>query len=517
MSFKTTGLSDSEDDESQNKPLLVTEDGERYFRFEVNGEQNNSSLCSLATVASRRSPIPVRRPPRKRARKQTSVLPFDVSQPSITSCFSPVTVGEGNKNTNEILPKVDLAMLLLGSGMENYDRIEVKAGAARNGSHLPVDCFVRVGIFLKMFTIQGAASREIGSKQKHKHLHVAFCLRFPSTPGSIRKLKTFFRDFVLGLATDDVRDMMPEAFRQDSRLYDTQTKKDETSNHRIWLDVIKNSSDSFHLQTGYLMKDMGLPHFMLLSHNLDKRQLVEAHKNYVDLKRNAEPDNDKRMIYFTKFPGQLRDFQAKNFGRTASVDTMLSLVWMVRHEGHVFDDKFMTGGKGGGVFDYDRMQAWLKIRSGHYQPTDIALVAFGDASLGATISKIDESRERFEMMQESNDNEDNIANQLVNGCIPEHTDYRELTAEYFETKTEKRDVATVFALMCGHAHKKVVLTTAERDDGELIIETPVLLSNAPARKKNKCSRCGERDGHNSRNCPLAQTNTANLSISDTEE
>lgn len=505
MSLKTTGLEDDGDD----RPVIVTQGGSQIFHFTVNeDEETDLALNSFASVASSRSP----KRKNKRQKRQGKVVRADVSQPCITACFRPRSDDNTLVQQSDIdtLPNIDLALVLLGNGNNNYDRLELKGGIARNGADLPIECFVRAGIFLKMFAVQGVASREIGTKMKHKHLHVAFYLRYPSTQGSLRKLKTFFRDFILGLPSTSVQETMPEYVKENCLFYDDQSKKDETSGHRVWLNIIKNSSDSFHLQTGYLMKDLGAPHFMLLSYNMSKRNLVEAYKNYVEQIKHEEPDKDKTILMFNKLPTQLREFQTTHFGKSTNVNVALVLFWYVKHCGAVFDEKFMTGGRSGGYFDHDRLQAWLDIRTGKFTSKDIALVAFGDASFASGITETDESLSTFESFQEQHQNEtEGLASGLVNGDFPSHTAHHELTTDFLEQKTDNRDRSLVYALLCGHSCKTIAITTSHLQNGSIAIEQPVVLAPqlsvaaTTSQRVQTCSICGIADGHNRRSCKFS--------------
>ena len=49
---------------------------------------------------------------------------------------------------------------------------------------------------------------------------------------------------------------------------------EENISHKVWWKEIKNANERFYMQDWYLMKDLGKSHFMILTHNIEKIEMI---------------------------------------------------------------------------------------------------------------------------------------------------------------------------------------------------------------------------------------------------
>ena len=115
--------------------------------------------------------------------------------------------------------------------------------------------------FIRLFTTQGIELSEKGAKEQHLHLHLVFHLLFSDKKYHVDKLKRFIRDFILAIPTIKKKNIVPEHIRSYFSYYFKEEIKDVRYGHQIKLDLIHKPTATFLLQIGYMLGDIGLPHF----------------------------------------------------------------------------------------------------------------------------------------------------------------------------------------------------------------------------------------------------------------
>ena len=376
----------------------------------------------------------------------------------------------------------DLSMLLIGEPKNNFDSLEMKLALVKSGDDLGNDAFAQAALFLKLFTRSGVISREKGAKEKHKHLHMVFNLCYPKEPKYRARLRKFVRNFILGIPPEKEKifDNLPDSIRKHLPKYDVNVCKEISSSHKLSLAPIEKTTETFSLQAGYLLKDMGKPHFLILSHKISKEELCVAYKDYMQ-KTRFEPNSDKEIIHCYNVVTVMRRFIYNTFG-TSDIDFILALFYKIEFGNAVFDNDFLKQ-QSGRVLDYSRTKAWMKLSNDSYKYKtdkiqDINILVFGGEKHNIQdIMESDLTYDRFMELQEQNVDEAlDTGFALINGQMPITTDYNDITEEFILENTNKKHMALAYSTMKEFAAKNITINHKE-DMDSIVIEEPMFLTD----------------------------------------
>ena len=406
-----------------------------------------------------------------------------VSQDNTLANTSSTEVSEYPFPSNSL----DLSMLLLGEPKSNFETSEFKMSFVKSGNDLDKQCFIRATMFLVLFTVQGIASRERGAKKKHAHLHMVFHLLYPKTNASIGKMKKFMKRFILGIPSEKIKKSIPRNILSEfSFLNDTDVKK-LTKEHKMSLDLISKKTETFSLQAGYMLKDLGRPHFRLFSHRVTKEELCESYKNYMQ-KVKYEPDSDKEIIPYHALPTNLRKYIFTTFGRKSEIDPLLALYYHIEYGNATLDADFLRQ-QTGKIYDHARIKSWIRLTSTNsVRIEDLALLAFGDITLADQYKKSDGieklSMESYLNEQDNNDGSDDLdmGFSLINGKMPITTDYNDLNPMFFKEQITNEDVAIVYSTMKDCAAKNIDINYDE-NNGLIYLREPTFKEQNISSKK----------------------------------
>ena len=387
----------------------------------------------------------------------------------------------------------DLALFFQNKCWREFPRVGFKVSLTQNGKDLDLECFQRAQSFLTMFTRQGIASLERGNKKGQMHMHMMFQANLHTNISA--QLRSFIKLFLLGYVPETVYTSLCEKDKALLQFTNEAELKCYSSGHKISVSVIDCSKDSFQIQTGYALKDIGKPHFRAAVFKMRPRDLQLSYSEYQKIKKHD--DADGMVIHHKELARKLRHFIRDTFAEeTASeVCPVVGLYHLLDKTDQTLDSDVVTP-LTGNPLNLARVAAWLNIREKKFTAQDVHRAVF-DGSNKISSVEFDVSEERFERLIENRE----TAPLLLK------SDLSAFETVQFEYLKEANSGWTRAKILNAYCCLKGTMPTAVKEN-LAVSEDAVITWNTskPAAKKlegRHCSICKEH-GHDRRICPKKQ-------------